>query len=311
MQGHYSYPGATSYVHRLAYEDGVRNHTYQPRPEDHPALRPDLESRTGSLSSQETVTVEHKRGPVARYFLAEINPHRTYLLLIICSFIAGLVDALSYNAWSTFTGMQTGNTVFMALGASNQPSYPDYLWAKALIAFSIYLLSNFFFSYVARALNPLRRTTMLLIFGLQTLALLIAALLVELEVILPRPEDYTAPIQWTQVIAIALLSFSQAGQISASRILGYNEVPTLSVTTILADMIADPHLFELHNPKRNRRLAGFIASFVGAMTSGFLSRETEMVACLWLAMALKVVVTLCFFVWRDDREAEKKDLESQ
>lgn len=310
MQGHYSYPGANPYFHRLAYEDGVRNGTYQPRPDDHPAFRSHQDNRNASLSSQETVTPEPRRGPVSRYFLAEINPHRTYLLLIACSFIAGLVDALSYNAWSTFTGMQTGNTVFIALGASSQPSYPDHLWAKALIAFGVYLLSNFFFARISRALNPLCRTTLLFTFGLQTLALLVASLLVELEVIQPRPEVYTAPIEWTQVIAISLLSFQQAGQISASRLLGYTEVPTISVTTVLCDLLVDPHLFDIHNPKRNRRIAGFVASVMGAMTSGFLSRETEMVACLWLAMALKVVVTLCFFVWRDDREAEKKDEES-
>ncbi|KAJ5700870.1 hypothetical protein N7493_011916 [Penicillium malachiteum] len=240
----------------------------------------------------------------AKYLLMELDPKHADIILIICGFVSGLVDGLSFNAWGSFSSMQTGNTVFLALGVSGQPRYPAYLWAKSLIAIVVFLLSNIFFIHVFRALNPVRRSSLILSFGLQTAALIIAAAVVQAGVVDPRPENPRAPIAWIQIFPITLLAFQAAGQICASRLLAFDEIPTLVVTTLLCDLLADVKLYTRPwsaNPKRNRRIGSFLALFLGAMTSGGLSRTTDMASSLWFAVALKGAITISWFFWRDQR----------
>lgn len=197
-----------------------------------------------------------------------------------------------------------GNTVFLALGPSGQPTYPAYLWAKSLIALTVFLTSNVFFINLHRLLSPRRRSTMILSFGIQTVALLATAILIQLGVIDPKPEDPRAPIAWMQILPISLLAFQAGGQICVSRILAFDEIPTVVVTTLLCDLLVDPKLTSKLNPKRNRRIAAFLALFLGAMTAGGLSKVATMASSIWLAMGLKLTITLAWVVWR--REGRRK-----
>lgn len=197
---------------------------------------------------------------------------------------------------------ETGNTVFIALGVSGQPEYPAFLWAKSLIALSIFLSSNVFFIHLSRALNPLRRSTLILSFGLQTAALIVAAAVVQAGIVSPKPEDPRAPIEWNQIIPISFLAFQAAGQIVASRLLAFDEIPTVVLTTLLCDLLVDTNLYTRPwsaNPKRNRRIAAFLALFMGAMTAGGLSKTTAVASSLWFAATLKGSITLSWFVWKD------------
>lgn len=45
---------------------------------------------------------------LSRHFRANIDTTHTDLILIICGFVGGLVDGLSFNAWGSFSSMQTG-----------------------------------------------------------------------------------------------------------------------------------------------------------------------------------------------------------
>lgn len=59
--------------------------------------------------NQATISDEFSlRSSTSRYFLADINTEWTDVLLIVCSFVSGLVDGLSFNAWGNFSSMQTG-----------------------------------------------------------------------------------------------------------------------------------------------------------------------------------------------------------
>ncbi|KAJ5651636.1 hypothetical protein N7507_009062 [Penicillium longicatenatum] len=239
---------------------------------------------------------------MSQYLLKELDPRRADIILVLCGFVGGLVDGLSFNAWGSFSSMQTGNTVFIALGVSGQPEYPAFLWAKSLIALTVFLSSNVFFIHLGRALNPLRRSTLILSFGIQTAALIVAASVVQAGIVSPKPENPRAPIQWNQIIPITLLAFQAAGQIVASRLLAFDEIPTVVLTTLLCDLLVDTNLYTRPwsaNPKRNRRIAAFLALFLGAMTAGGLSKTTYMASSLWLAVALKGSITLSWFLWRD------------
>ncbi|GAQ04691.1 hypothetical protein ALT_2012 [Aspergillus lentulus] len=276
-----------------------------PQPDDsrdRPGLWSAGHSTAVSLQPADEISgSEGFRSTLIRHFAADINTKYTDLLLIVCGFVSGLVDGLCFNAWGSFASMQTGNTVFIALGASGQPVYPAYLWAKSLVAVAVFILSMIVYIYISRLLGPRRRSTLILSFSAQTLALLAAAILVETGTVSRRPEDPRAPIQWLQILPISLLSFQAAGQIVASRILSYDEIPTVVLTTLLCDLLVDKDLLArgwTSNPRRNRRVGAFLALFLGAMTAGGLSKVTDMAASLWFAMALKLGIVIAWFVWK-------------
>ncbi|GLA33286.1 hypothetical protein AnigIFM63309_000109 [Aspergillus niger] len=245
---------------------------------------------------------------LARHFQAEIDTRYADIVLVVCGFVSGLVDGLSFNAWGSFSSMQTGNTLFIALGASSQPRYPAYLWAKSLIALCTFITSNVIFIQVARRLSPRRRSTLILSFATQTICLLAAAILVEAKVVSPKPEDPRAPIQWMQILPITLLAFQAGGQICASRILAYDEIPTVVLTTLLCDLLVDPDLLAKKNAKRNRRIGAFLALFLGAMTAGGLSKVATMASSLWFAFGLKFTITLSWIVWRAEGRSKAGDI---
>ncbi|CAI7645561.1 unnamed protein product [Penicillium discolor] len=272
------------------------------RPNDEIKYTPGMWSSGGStavsVSGNPTPEDNTVCSTISRHFQADIDTTHTDIPLIICGFVGGLVDGLSFNAWGSFSSMQT------ALGASGQPATPAYLWAKSLIALTVFLASNLIFIHMHRFLGPRRRSTMIIAFGIQTIALLATAVLIQLEVITPKPEDPRAPIEWLQVLAISLLAFQAGGQICASRVLALDEIPTVVVTAMLCDLLVDPKLTAKFNPKRNRRVGAFLALFLGAMTAGGLSKTTTMASSIWLAMGLKLIVTLGWVVWR--REGRRK-----
>lgn len=171
----------------------------------------------------------------------------------------------------------------------------------------VFIVGNIFFINASRLLGPLRRSTLIASFALQTAALLAATLLVHTGVVAPKLEDPAAPIEWMQVIPLSLLAFQAAGQIVSSRILAFDEIPTVVLTTLLCDLLVDGKLYVRPwraNPKRNRRIAAFLALFLGAMTAGGLVKVSGMSSALWLAAGLKGSVTLVWFFWRKKKDGE-------
>lgn len=45
---------------------------------------------------------------IGRHLLSDIDTKRTDIVLIVCAFVSGLVDGTSFNAWGSFSSMQTG-----------------------------------------------------------------------------------------------------------------------------------------------------------------------------------------------------------
>ena len=113
-------------------------------------------------------------------------------------------------------------------------------------------------------------------------------------------DTITDDITWRQLLPIGLLSFQSAGQIVGSRSLGMAEIPTVVVTSMLHDISTDPALLGplRQNIKRNRRVLAFVGILVGAVAGGFISENTRrMQIPLWIAGAIKLVVTSAWVVW--------------
>ncbi|KAI1826004.1 DUF1275 domain protein [Xylaria intraflava] len=65
-----------------------------------------------------------------RRFSEDLDPRFVYLPLLVCCFATGLTDGTVYNTYGTFVSMQTGNTVFVALGTVGQNNRP-FGWARS------------------------------------------------------------------------------------------------------------------------------------------------------------------------------------
>lgn len=119
--------------------------------------------------------------------------------------------------------MQTGNTIFLALGASNQNIKP-YDWARSLCSIGCFAVGAVFFSRLHRHLvpRPTQRGVLTLGFLTQAACVCVAAALAEAGAVNQRQEE-GEHTDWREMAPIALLSFQAAGQIVASRVLGVNE----------------------------------------------------------------------------------------
>lgn len=110
-----------------------------------------------------------------------------------------------------------------------------------------------------------------------------------------------AETQWTQEAPIVLLSIQSAGQIVASRSLGFNEIPTVVITSLLCDLMSDPKLFLLRNEKRDRRVVAFTLTLVGAIAGGWITKGTgDICAALWLGAGIKLAISVAWVFWVQD-----------
>ena len=105
------------------------------------------------------------------------------------------------------------------------------------------------------------------------------------------------------LLPLFMLSFQSAGQIVASRMLAYNELPTVVLTSTYCDLMFDAALFTApirENSKRNRRFVSAFALLFGAALGGTLTRGGDIVNALWLGGTIKVVTACVWIFWKGE-----------
>jgi hypothetical protein len=271
-------------------------------------------------------------------------------------FISGLVDSGAYNAYSCFVSMQvssesyrllrphkqhqnnpsvliikqTGNTIFLALGANSLPvDTPSLAWLKSLTAILCFLLGAALISFFHRTFGERKRWVLASSFFFQMLVTALAAVLVhsgsssESPV---RPGEPSAPASASMILggiprdigfpsmdlmAIGLLSFQAAGKVVASRVLGFNALPSVVLTTLYNDLASDPALFTaglMGNVQRNRRGGGLLFYIFGALLGGVFARSSlGFAGALWFTAGVKVLIVVAWLLWRAEEEKERDD----
>ena len=77
---------------------------------------------------------------------------------------------------------------------------------------------------------------------MQTTVILVAAILIQTQVISPDPDqDLTT---WLKDLTITLISFQTAGQIITSKYLAFSEILTVILTALMCDLFLDKNLFQ-------------------------------------------------------------------
>ena len=198
--------------------------------------------------------------------------------------------------------MQTGNTIFIGLGASNSHTTTrPYGWLKSLVSLIAFLLGCLYFARLSRRFGPLRRRTFTLSFITQVCFLLLAGIIVQTNLVESRLERIGEDIDFHHLIPIILLSFQAPGQTCMGRQVDMPEVSMVVVTSMVYDFGSDDRLFKdglMGNAKRNRRFAGFVAMLLGAIVGGFVTLQTKHIAAsIWTALGIKTALLLAFFIW--------------
>ena len=192
-----------------------------------------------------------------------------------------------------------GNTIFVGLGASNQNPRP-YGWARSLTSIGCFVVGCFLFAQLNRIIGARRRGCLMLSFLAQASIIFITAALVQGGVVSSALDNNqeNSTTRWDQEVPIVLLSLQAAGQIVASRALGFNEIPTVVITSLLCDLMSDPKLFLLRNEKRDRRVVAFLLTLIGAIVGGWVTKATgEIPPILWLSAGIKLLVAVSWGFW--------------
>ena len=243
----------------------------------------------------------------------EIHPLYSDLPVLLMSPLRGMCDAVSFNAAAVFVSMQTGNTVFLALGASYLPYGDRKLWLRAIVSLGAFWLGCFLFSKL-RYLGAKRKTVLCLSFFLQAVFIFVSAALGQANV---SPSFHFANLGAMQpeqaltasrsdlfiLLPLGFLGFQSGGQIVMSRTLQVNEIPVNVLTSLYCDFLSDPKILARDNVKRNRRVIAIVSYFGGVIGSGWLQRSSGGVpSVLWIAGGIKFLMGICWLFWASKEE---------
>ena len=137
-------------------------------------------------------------------------------------------------------------------------------------------------------------------FLVQALFCLAAGLLVVTDVV-PKGAGNLLPHNCIVLLPLGMLSFQSAGQITMSRVLAYNELPTVVLTSTYCDLFIDPYLLTSplkENSKRNRRALSAVALLLGAVVGGILTREGSIADALWITTIVKLLLAGAWLFWK-------------
>lgn len=183
---------------------------------------------------------------------------------------------------------------------SGQPHSQPWRWSKSGTSILSFILGSYLFSRLMRYLNPLQRSTMVISLLLQALLTAISAGLSTAGIV-PSDAGDIIPDNFIVLIPLVLLSIQSGGQCVVSRFLGYNELPSIVLTSAYCDLVMDEKVFTgglSANSKRNRRILSAVMVIAGAVLGGFMTRSGDIGPVLWTVAGIKVLMAAVWLGWR-------------
>lgn len=217
------------------------------------------------------------------------------LILLVCYTVTGLLDSSSISIWSSFVSMQTGNTVYLGLGLTNP--YGGTRWIKAAVSIGCFCTGSFVFARWHRVLTPRKRWVLASAHLIQMLLTVISAIIVMQDASDPSGHE----LRWQVLVPIALVAFQAGGQAVTSRVLQFNALTSVVLTSIYCDLFSDANLFAgiTQNVDRNQRAAAPVALLIGVVGGGLWAKSAVgMAGALWTAAGLKLCIILAWLFWR-------------
>ncbi|KAK5940191.1 hypothetical protein PMZ80_007610 [Knufia obscura] len=293
----------------------------------------------------EAMDSKERINTISRYTNDELDIAWMGGVIITCFFTSGLIDAVAFNSWNCFVGMQTGNTIFAALGLGGLPTQAhEQQFLKSFVAIGSFCMGTIFFNIMHRfptglhnQPNSRKRSIFVLSFLIQTLLIIIAAALVTVGVVSNQPfvmgqfssgshiTDDVDPDDdhrnYIDMIPIVILAFEAAGQVCLSRVLSLIELPTIVLSTLYHDWTGDllgtrqlwrqssgvkDFVFN-QGRRQNKRLMAIIALFLGGVVGGEMWKsKVGMAGALWVAAFLKGCIVVSFALWKKQKQDDEE-----
>ena len=164
-----------------------------------------------------------------------------------------------------------------------------------MISLVAFFMGAFVTSRLSNVVVPTRRVVLVVNFLMQTMLIVIAAILATVSVLVTDRDHGVSEVLHDAriLIAIAPLAFQSGATIATSRLLGFgNEIPVTVYTSTYAALAADPKLFQIHgNTPRNRRVAAVLCVFAGAFVATWLEKkDIGMITTFWMSAGIKFII---------------------
>lgn len=280
-------------------------------PDSHHARRFDRHAATGARPPPRRQNQRHRLQRLRAHLARPVDLARGDIPVVLCCVASGLCDASAFAAWGCFVSMQTGNSVFLCLGASRLPAGGEpYGWAKSLISIAAFVAGSLCWAQATRRAGPTRRATLAGSFAVQVAFTAVAAALVQAGVVPSSTTNSSSSSsggaatardsqEFLERVPVALLAFQSAGQLTTAQLVGVGEVPTVVLTSVYHGLASDAGFFLRSNVHRDRRIAGVVAFFAGAISGGWLERSRGgIAAALWISAAVKLGITVSWLFWK-------------
>lgn len=198
------------------------------------------------------------------------------LLLIVLTFVTGVVDAVSYlKLGHVFVANMTGNVVFLGFAAGGAEELSVVAALAAIGAFFVGALAGGRLG----SSSGQHRGRFLALSTYAEFAAVAAALVVSLA-------SFEAGDGLSAYALVVLLGFAMGLQNATARRLGVPDLTTTVLTLTVTGLAADSRLAGGANPNTGRRVLATVAMLAGALAGAVLILRVSLSAALALAAAL-------------------------
>jgi uncharacterized membrane protein YoaK (UPF0700 family) len=234
------------------------------------------------MTSQRTT----KGSKLTQYLNAQLDDGLlTEIELLILAFATGMQDATTFPDYMVFASNQTGNTIFLAVGAAGIA--PEaFSFSNIGFALGFFILGGWAMGQLGNTVGPRRRIWILFSSFIQT-ALVWAAAAVQYAL----PYRHEGMQAW---VVLSLLAFAAGGQVAMARGLKIVEITTAMATAAYVDLLVDPNLYGWNNRGRNRRAAFLSALTLGGFAGAYAHKGVDSAFSVLLSAVLKTVVMIAF-----------------
>lgn len=205
--------------------------------------------------------------------------------LLLLSFATGIQDAAAWPDYTCFASNQTGNTLFLAIGAAGLAKNA-YIMRNIGMSLGSFIAGGVFMGQIGNYFGVRKRFWLLISNIIQT-AMVWAAAAIRYRTTMSQE----GPVALT---VIFLLAFSSGAQVAMSRGLKITEITTAMATAAYIDAVVDPHFFALNNRPRNRRVMFLVMLTAGCFAGAFAHRGVNSTFPITLCAIGKSVVMVAF-----------------
>lgn len=205
--------------------------------------------------------------------------------LIFLSFATGIQDAASWKDYGCFASNQTGNALFLAIGAARLED-SAYKLSHVGMSLGAFLAGGLLVGQVGNFFGVRKRLWLITSSALQTI-LVYAAAAIQHGLTTHRSSP-------AALVAIFLLAFSSGAQVALGRSLKITDITTAMATAAFIDVAVDPGLLSRENRQRNRRVIFLATLTAGCFVGAFSQKAVNSTLALSLSAVGKTIVTFAF-----------------